>query len=244
MKICWDNLEKLRLVKSGKYFIHIENKNKYYHFDKCPECGESYLGQTKSIYCSRQCSIKNNEVMSNTKGKKNPFYGKEHSKKVKKRMGSKISQAWKNGNYDNVIWLNDKENNPNWKGGNYCECGELIHKQRLRCDECYNKYREKVKNKRLKEDLYPSNWNSIAKKIRKRDNYKCQNPYCNQKVYIKLEVHHIDYNKHNYIDENLISLCTVCHIQTNYSRNWHWSFYSEIIRRKYMGGVLTLRRMG
>jgi hypothetical protein len=238
MKICWDNLEKLRLSKSGKYFIHIDNKNKYYYFDECPECKCSYLGQIRSKSCSRQCSIKLNGLL-NKKGKDNPFYGREHSKENKIKSGRKISENWKNGNYNHVIWNNREENNPNWKGGNYCECGKLIHKQRLRCDECYNKYRKEVKIKRKEENLYPSDWSFISKKIRKRDNYKCQNPYCSvHNGYIKLEVHHIDYDKQNCIDGNLISLCTSCHVQTNYDREWHESFYSEIIRRKYMSGVL------
>lgn len=238
MKICWDNLEKFYFTKNGN-FRNIDTKNTYHYIEYCKVCNEPFLSQNKnSKYCDYSCSIKDKSLLNN-KGYKNSFYGKYHSEKTKKKISKKQIDNWNNGNYNNVIWNNKKENNPNWKGGNYCECGELIHKQRIRCDKCLKKYRKEIKNKRKNRNLYPSNWNSIAKKIRKRDNYKCQNPYCDvHNGYIKLEVHHIDYNKYNCIDENLISICVVCHIQTNYDRDWHRSFYSEIIRRKYMSGVL------
>jgi hypothetical protein len=66
---------------------------------------------------------------------------------------------------------------------------------------------------RLKED------------IRKRDDFKCQKCFihqdnlkdANNKPY-KLIVHHIDFNKTNNAQRNLISLCRECHLKTHYEK--------------------------
>lgn len=54
---------------------------------------------------------------------------------------------------------------------------------------------------------YPSKFNKQLKlKIRKRDNFRCQ--YCNLKeknYYRNLDIHHIDYNKENCNEDNLIT---------------------------------------
>lgn len=54
---------------------------------------------------------------------------------------------------------------------------------------------------------YAYNWLRITERIRKRDNYKCQN--CNSHSY--LEVHHLDLNRKNNKSSNLITLCRYCH---------------------------------
>lgn len=70
--------------------------------------------------------------------------------------------------------------------------------------------------------------------IRRRDKYVCQecgkrqdqlltltgNPY-------KLMIHHIDYNKENNNDSNLISLCRPCHMKTNYTRKRWKKYFKE-----------------
>ena len=73
--------------------------------------------------------------------------------------------------------------------------------------------------------------NKLKEEIRKRDHYRCQECFRHQtelrtktgKSY-KLLIHHIDYNKQNNNDNNLISLCRSCHLQTNFSRN-DWQNY-------------------
>jgi hypothetical protein len=61
--------------------------------------------------------------------------------------------------------------------------------------------------------------------IKQRDNYQCQicNKYENALKH-KLCVHHIDYNKENNKNINLISLCLQCHLQTNFNRTM-WQIY-------------------
>ena len=64
----------------------------------------------------------------------------------------------------------------------------------------------------MSRDLYPSAWNSITYKIRKRDNYTCVDCGKREKSgRCKFYVHHIDKNPHNIDPLNLITLCTVCH---------------------------------
>ena len=72
--------------------------------------------------------------------------------------------------------------------------------------------------------------------IRKRDNYRCQECFRHQdELYTKsgrkykLMVHHIDYDKTNNRENNLVSLCRNCHIQTNFSReDWMRYFNNQI----------------
>lgn len=45
-----------------------------------------------------------------------------------------------------------------------------------------------------------------------------------------LSVHHINYNKYDQTEDNLISLCKSCHTKTNFSReDWTIYFYEEVL---------------
>ena len=73
---------------------------------------------------------------------------------------------------------------------------------------------------------YTNNFNKkLRNKIRKRDNFKCQFCGLTQEEHFALykrvlHVHHIDYNKKNCDEENLISLCIPCHMKTNFNRDY------------------------
>lgn len=85
--------------------------------------------------------------------------------------------------------------NPNWKGGRSFE----------EYGACFNRV--------LKE------------KIRKRDNFICQE--CNKtekELCHTLSIHHIDYNKKNNSELNLISLCKKCHGKVHWDEE-KWSNY-------------------
>lgn len=61
---------------------------------------------------------------------------------------------------------------------------------------------------------YSENWTrSLKQQIRERDNHACQ--ICLGKG---KDVHHIDYNKKNCSEDNLITLCRKCHMKTNFGR--------------------------
>jgi hypothetical protein len=67
---------------------------------------------------------------------------------------------------------------------------------------------------------YPLSWNIVKNEIKRRDE-KCL--YCGKKQTI-LHVHHIDYNKQNLKEDNLITLCNSCHSKTNFQRAF-WKFH-------------------
>lgn len=82
------------------------------------------------------------------------------------------------------------EDNPNWSGG-------------------------------VSFEPYPTEFNvKLKKKIRDRDDRECK--LCGvdeEKIDRKLSVHHIDYDKQNTNESNLISLCPRCHGKTNGNRS-------------------------
>jgi len=74
----------------------------------------------------------------------------------------------------------------------------------------------------------------LKEKIRDRDNRKCQ--YCGKtekehlKIYNKkLEIHHIDYNRYNCKENNLITTCKKCNIGANRDRNYWFAYFTYIM---------------
>lgn len=67
---------------------------------------------------------------------------------------------------------------------------------------------------------YPFQWGrgTIQRHIRERDGHVCR--LCNAPKPAKRghDIHHIDYDKFNLSESNLITLCRSCHSKTNYYR--------------------------
>ena len=60
-----------------------------------------------------------------------------------------------------------------------------------------------------------------------RDDFTCQEcGFTEKQLNYTLPIHHIDYNKKNNNENNLIALCKSCHMQTNYDRN-DWTDYLQ-----------------
>jgi len=69
--------------------------------------------------------------------------------------------------------------------------------------------------------------NELREKIRERDNHECQFCHTHQKdLDRELCVHHIDYNKQNCKEENLVSLCLKCHIKSNFNRDYYYAYFT------------------
>ena len=143
--------------------------------------------------------------------------------------------------------------NPCYKGGkveNFClVCGDKFYtpkkdtERRKTCSmECRNIYISEWQKKYcwligLPSDLHP-NWKggtsfdqypkefyNIKEEILQRD---CRCIECDNEE--DLCVHHIDYDKKNNKEENLIILCRSCHSKTNYNRNyWNKRYESYAI---------------
>ena len=100
------------------------------------------------------------------------------------------------------------ENNPNWKNGISFEPYNLNF------------------NEQLKES------------IRKRDNYTCQNCGMTEEEHLivygqVLHVHHIDYDKTNCKESNLVSTCNSCNTRANSNRSYWQEFYTDKIKGIY-----------
>ena len=152
------------------------------------------------------------------------------------------------------------ENNPNYKDGRcskqyYCieNCGREISynnwkKGNKRCLSCNAKYLFKVgiinnsgKNNgcwqggKSFEPYTLEFTKKLKEQIRQRDNYTCQNCGMTEEEHIivrgqVLHVHHIDYDKQNCKEDNLITLCHYCNTRANYNRNYWQSFYINKIK--------------
>ena len=67
--------------------------------------------------------------------------------------------------------------------------------------------------------------------IKERDSYTCQCCGMTQKEHFKkynrdIEVHHIDYNKYNCEEDNLITLCKYDNIKANFNKDYWYAYYS------------------
>jgi len=118
----------------------------------------------------------------------------------------------------------------------YCvDCLKIISKNAKRCNSCSSKIKTcGIKNGRYingqSKDPYTLAFNdSLKESIRQRDNHICQNPECNctqKQNGQKLDVHHIDYDKQNIKENNLISLCRSCHCKTNSNRDYWYAYFT------------------
>jgi hypothetical protein len=71
----------------------------------------------------------------------------------------------------------------------------------------------------------------LKRKIKMRDNCLCQLCFV-PTSWEKLHVHHIDYNKYNNEEWNLITLCNTCHSLTNHYREWFTHYFQKVMRPK------------
>ena len=73
----------------------------------------------------------------------------------------------------------------------------------------------------------------LKQKIRDRDKHTCQICKIEEKHFKKkLAIHHIDYDKENNIDLNLISCCHSCHTRTNHNRRlWRQLLQMYVMER-------------
>ena len=236
MKICWDNLEKIKFTKEGNYRI---KGDVYIEKESCKYCGNPFLSlkYRNQEYCSKTCGkmgkprdeetkLKVSKTRKKTgisKGKNNPMYGRkfteEHRLNMSKALKGKYAGKrayWYEKKFSK--YTRDKisesrrgllvgKDNPNWKGG------------------------------KSFEDYCPM-WTDKEYKqfIRDRDGNKCLNPYCNKINPFDLHIHHINYDKKECRPVNLITVCRSCNARANFDRKWHKAWYKAIIKNRY-GGV-------
>lgn len=118
----------------------------------------------------------------------------------------------------------------------------ISHKGKKQTEESKKKRSESLKGEKHYNwqggksfEEYGMDFNKELKQyILERDNYTCQDPNCDGN-HKKLHIHHIDYNKKNNNSENLITLCSSCHMKTNKinKRQFYTEYYQTIMKEKY-----------
>jgi len=203
--------------KPGEFFVKgHQNKGKKFTTKVKRKMSSSHLGKKHSEDTKRK--MKESKI-----GEKNPNYKNSFSasKKFKySHLGKPLSEKTK----EKIALTKRGDKNPNYKRI-YSE------KERRRFGSPMEK------NPNWKGGIsflpYPTTFNNRLKQsIKDRDNNECQNPYCDHRAR-KLDVHHIDYDKENCSQFNLISLCSRCHSKANANRNEWRHFYKKIVWSKY-----------
>lgn len=99
----------------------------------------------------------------------------------------------------------------------------------LRLNELYFECHEEKRSKgALNTNQYPKQWTvALRNSIKYRDKFICQ--ICSiQEDIISHHVHHIDYDKYNCCESNLITLCPSCHMKTNGKRHYWMKYFGRI----------------
>ncbi len=147
------------------------------------------------------------------------YYLKKHKIKIRNKSEAQLGEL-------NPTYIDGRTNKKN-----YCkDCGKELSKS-----GSYNNCKRCLSCSRIGE----LHWNWLAgdtkkgytvefskelkESIRERDNHECQICHKTTKEHLQqfgvdLYIHHIDYDKKNCKEENLISLCNSCHMKTNYNR--------------------------
>lgn len=136
-------------------------------------------------------------------GDNNAFYGKSHTEEYKKWAKESRKGKW---SYNEEQYLKKIENQPRGENSPMWKGGTS-----------FSPYSPDFNNK-------------LKRKIKIRDNYQCC--VCNKQTQ-KLFIHHINYDKLDSNEKNLISLCNSCHSKTNSNRDRWIIFFDSLIIEKY-----------
>jgi len=211
-----ETIEKISEANKGQ---NPWNKGKRMDFNEYPNLGMRGKKHSKEALKKLSESHKGYIVKEETKRKlSNIRKGYKHSEEAKKNISIALQKRIKKLGYHHSKETIKKisktlkgrfigKNNPNWNNGTSFEPYGIEF------------------NNQLKEF------------IRKRDNFRCQQCFRNQDELfrntvagvrkVKLDVHHIDFNKRNNNPNNLISLCHSCHMQTQFNREEWINYFQE-----------------
>jgi hypothetical protein len=181
------------------------------------------------------CKSKRGEM----NGKNNPNFkgglpkckicGKELSGKKYKYCTEHCYEQFKGKKRPEHSKLMKGKHNSNFKNGKYCfpkyciKCKDKItigSKTEL-CSSCSH-FKGKIKDRN-----YINFTAKLKEFIRKRDNNKCK--ICNK---FGKDIHHIDYDKYNFNELNLITLCQKCHPKTNHNRDYWYAYFTYLMEER------------
>jgi len=201
--------EKNRLFCSKKCQLNFVRKvGQIKNVSNCLVCNKEFEHYGERVVCSKECLAKyQSEQRLN---ENNPSWIDNKEKAICKRCGKEFEYTRRNlhvGQKRVFCSLNCSRNNGNNKE---------IHDNVGGNHKYVFGFNKKLKNK-----------------IKERDNNCCQ--LCGETK--NLKIHHIDYNKNNIEENNLITLCKKCHNITNFNREfWLQTFIglgsnSKIIKK-------------
>jgi len=210
------------------------------NFHKCKYCGEkaTYYFPTVKSWC---CSSSHNKCPANKKKNKDKHIGKERP--------IWLANMLRNFNKNKIISNKTREKlrligyNRKHTDETKIKIGKSNKGKLLGCKR-NDEFKQKISSVTKMENN--PNWkggvsflpyslefnNELKNKIKIRDNFECKNPDCKQKTNI-ITIHHIDYNKYNCSELNLITLCSSCNSRANGNREKNRSKYMVIIEKIY-----------
>ena len=127
-----------------------------------------------------------------------------------------------------------------------CVCGSPFsvfrsHAKRMKCcsKSCSNEMRSSLMkgdgnpnwSGGLSRFPYPWDFRETSKKVIERDGFICQNPGCDGNDE-RLTTHHINYDKQDCRQENLICLCSSCNSKANFGRHKWKKFYESLMAKR------------
>jgi hypothetical protein len=196
------------------------------------------IGKQYALGCKRSEETKKKMSLAQIGNKK--ALGHKHTEEAKRKMslsqignckalGHKISEAGR-----------IKLSNSSKKRIASKESREKMSKSHFGLEQTEQTKLKKSKEKShlwrggISKQSYPITFNRKLKiKIRNRDNFMCQYIGCGF-VSKTIPVHHINYNKKDSSEINLISLCRSHHSKTNLKNREYWTnYYQNIIKSKY-----------
>ncbi|MHA1747538.1 MAG: HNH endonuclease [Promethearchaeota archaeon] len=164
----------------------------------------------------------------------------KRGRKIKDATKRKISKSLKGRLRPEISKLMTGKNNHQYRGReNYCDdCGTWLDNRNVnKCWKCYQKTNigENSPNWQGGFSLqkYPREFSKDLKyTIRLRDNFTCQNCKMTEEEHLikinqVLHIHHIDYDKENLDENNLITLCLWCNIKANKNKEFWLDFYKK-----------------
>lgn len=169
---------------------------------RCIICGKRFEGYGNKILCSKKCVAKYQSQQR--LGENNPNFKED---KFEKRICPNCGLEFR-----------------------YPRSGLHIGQERTFCSlKCSHEYQIREKAPRWDGGIHSLPYSyyfdkKLKLKMKQRDGNKCV--FCGRTK--NLVVHHIDYDKMNYEENNLITLCRICHGFTNSNRDF-WQFVFQFI---------------
>jgi hypothetical protein len=220
------------MIKISKEFLlkeYIRNKKSTYMIAKILKCTK-----TKILYWMKKYNIKRRTSTASIR--LNIRYGPDaggyrHGRSLLKRYCKDCHKLLKRGIHK------------------FCaSCAAITHRKKFWKTKQGKKLRERLSrmfkgknNPNYKHGLSSMRYNHIFLKIkpfiRKRDDYTCQHCGIKERKYKKLfrknlDIHHIDYNKFNCVENNLVTLCRFCNNHANKDRDYWFAYFTYLIEKE------------